>query len=193
KRGKEEGPCDCQEKRARHQGKSDGGSNVGPTEPEDRAEQDAYARGAVPGTFLGGEDRQKEDAEAQRPGEEGADGHVICVGLVSEQADDDRAEDRRGEDAREDVEPQDGGRQAARKSDVAKSVAGEDLGSEDDEVADQSAGEPDESAGDQRVAHELVREHQAASSASRAVARSLALSTRPARTSTWSPNEREVT
>ena len=54
----------------------------------------------------------------------------------------------------------------AGEGDVAEGVAGEDLCAEDDEVADQAAGEPDEGARDQRVAHELVREHQAGSGAS---------------------------
>ena len=45
---------------------------------------------------------------------------------------------------------------------MAERVAGEDLGSQDDEVTDEPAPEADEAARDQRVAHEFVGEHQKA-------------------------------
>ena len=132
--------------------------------------------------MLGREDRQEKDAETEGPGEERADGDVVCPRLVSEQAHRDAAENRRGVEADQDVEAEDGCGQRAGEGDVAQRVAGEDLGAENDEVPDQAAGESDETARDQRIAHELVREHQAPSSASGAAAR--LANPRPTRTST---------
>ena len=69
---------------------------------------------------------------------------------------------RRQEEARLQVDAEGGGGERAGEGDVAECVAGEHLGPQDDEVADEPAGESDEAAGEERVAHELVREHQPA-------------------------------
>ena len=45
---------------------------------------------------------------------------------------------------------------------MTERVAGEHLGAEHDEIADQAARERDRGAGEQRVAEELVGEHQPA-------------------------------
>jgi hypothetical protein len=54
-----------------------GGADVGGAESEDRAEEDAYPRRAVPGAALGGEDGEEEDAEPERPGKQRADDDVV--------------------------------------------------------------------------------------------------------------------
>src|SRR5207253_941357 len=118
----------------------------------------------------------------ERPGEEGADDDVVGPGAVSEKSHQDAAEDGGREEAGENIEAEDGGGEGAGEGDVAQRVAGEDLCPEDHEVADQAARDADEAAGDERVTHELVREHQAASSARRAAVRRWRSSTRASRT-----------
>ena len=56
-------------------------------------------------------------------------------------------------------------REGSGEGDVAERIAGEDLAAQDDEIADQPAGERDECAGEEGVPHEFMGEHQATSSA----------------------------
>src|SRR5207247_6983509 len=143
------------------------GSHVPAAEHEDGAEEDAHARGAVLGAALGREDGKEEDAEAERPGEERADDDVVRSGPVAEHAHEDAAEDAGDEEPYEDVQPENGRCERTREGDVTERVAGEHLGAKDDEVAHEAAGDADEAPGDERVAHELVGEHQTASAATR--------------------------
>ena len=76
------------------------------------------------------------------------------------------AEDGREEEPCTDVDSERGRAECARERDVAERVAGEHLRAQHDEPADEAAGDRDEAAGDERVAHELVREHQASTRAS---------------------------
>ena len=128
---------------------------------EDRAEEDADARRPVPGARVRREDREEEDAEAERPGEERADDDVVGAGAVAERAHRDAAADGGDEEAGADVDAERGGGERPGERDVAERVAREDLRAQHDEAADEPACEPDEAAGDERVAHELLREHQA--------------------------------
>ena len=131
-------------------------------QPEDRAEQDAHPGRPVRGAALRREDREEEGAQPQRPGEQRADRDVVRAGTLAQRADHESAADRRHEHAGQQVEPEDGGAESPGEGDVAERVAREDLRAQDDEVADQPAGEADEGPGEQSVAHELVREHQRA-------------------------------
>ncbi len=70
----------------------------------------------------------------------------------------------RGEQPDPDVDPGGGRGERAGERDVAERVAGEHLRAQHDEVADQPAGERDRGAGQEGVADELLREHQAVAS-----------------------------
>ena len=180
----EERPCDREQQRAREEREQDRRSDGSGVEPEDRAEEDAHASGSVARAVPTGEDREEEDAEAEGPREERADGDVVRASTVSEKAQDDSAENRHDEEPGEGVEAEHGRCERAREGDVAQGVAGEDLRSQDDEVADQAAGDCHEGAGDERVAHELVGQHHATSGANRAVARRRPTAPRLSRTRT---------
>ena len=87
------------------------------------------------------------------------------VQAVAERGEEQRERDRRGEEADAQVDAGERGREHAGERDVAQRVAGEDLRAQHDEVADGAAGERDRRAGEERVADELVRQHQRARAA----------------------------
>src|SRR5262249_25674981 len=151
---------------------------------EDRAEEDANAGGAVVGAAVRREDREEEHAEAERPREEGSDRDVVGeAGPVAEQSEQQRAPDRGEEEPRAEAYSGRRGRERTGEGDVAERVAGEHLRSEDDDVADEPACERDERPREERVAHELVREHQAAAAGESRRPRRRSSSAPPARTS----------
>jgi len=84
------------------------------------------------------------------------------AGSFAEAAHPHRDEHGRAEEPDPRVDTQRRSAERARERDVAERVAGEDLGAEHEEVPDQAAGDGDEAPRQERVAHELVAQHQPA-------------------------------
>jgi hypothetical protein len=127
-------------------------------EAEDGAEENAGPGGAVAAAAGGGEEGEEEHPEAEDPGEDVADDHVVGPATAAEQADAGRHADRGGEQAEAKVDPGHQGRQRAGERDVAERVAGEHLGPQDQEVPGHAAGRRDQRPGQERVLQERVGE-----------------------------------
>ena len=142
-------------------------------EPEDRAEQRARRLDARTPPRAQAEARQEEHAEGEHNREQDTDVRIVGrrgaggaraaggEGAAPEERDRDAGGDRRCEQADPLVDPGRGGRQRTRERDVAERVTSEELPSQDDEPAAHSAGERDEAAGEQRVTHVFLAQHQA--------------------------------
>ena len=109
--------------------------------------------------MLGGEDGQGENAQAEDPGERAADDHVVGWAISPERPEHDGDRDGRYEEAQLGVEPGDQRDERAGECDVPEGVAGEDLASQDQEVADQSGGGGDGRSCDQAVTDERLIPH----------------------------------
>ena len=146
---------------ARQQRRADRGrgERLPATEPEDGAEEHVDVRGAVRGARGARVDAEAEDAGAEDAGEDDADHDVVGAAAVAEQPERDRDQHSGAEqaDPRVDADRERGER--ARERDVAQRVGAEHLAAQHDEVADESARGRDRGAGEERVAHERVREH----------------------------------
>ena len=157
-----------EEQRSRHRredddrddGEHDGRAHVGRAQPEDRPEEDAHAGRPVRAAPVCREDGEEEHAQSERPREERSDDDVVGSRPVAEGAHDDAAEDGGEEEPRPQVDAERCGRERSRERDVAQCVACEHLRAQHDEPADEPAGDSDDAPGDERVAHELLREHQ---------------------------------
>lgn len=90
------------------------------------------------------------------PGEDAPDDHVVGPGLVAEGAEEQRHGGGGGEQPEPEVGAEGQGGHRAGEGDMAERVAGEDLGAQHQEVADQSAGRGDDGPGEEGVQEERV-------------------------------------
>ena len=103
-------------------------------------------------------ERQEEHAEAENPGEHAADDDIVRPRPPAERAHPERDDDGQREQPDPQVESGRQRRERAGERDVGQRVGGEDLGSQHEEVADQTGGQRDGGAGEKRVPHERMRE-----------------------------------
>ncbi|SOB86156.1 hypothetical protein SAMN06272789_6463 [Streptomyces sp. 1331.2] len=141
--GDQQGGC------ADRDGDQDGGGGLSAVQAVDGAEENADARVALGGGAVGGVEGEEEGAEAEDPGEQGADDDVVGPSPPAEQAEQQGDADGRGEQPEPQVVAAGESGHRAGEGDVAEGVAGEGLGTQDEEVADQSGGEGDRGAGQQ--------------------------------------------
>ncbi len=153
-------------------------SGLGGAEAEDRSEERSSSSDPVAAAAAAREDIEEEDPETEDPDEDDSDRDVVGARSFPEGREQQRDENGGGEEADTEIEADRRRGQGTREGDVAEGITGEDLASEHDEVADCAAGERGRRPGEQRVANELLPEHQLVASSS--TTRSVCLSRRTA-------------
>ena len=159
--GEEQGPGDGEEGDDGPPGDAGRNRRLGAGEAVDRPEQDLDARRPVRAAPGGRVEGEEEDAEPEDPGEDVADHDVVGETPPTERSHHDTDEDAGDEEADAQVDTEGERCERAREGDVAERVAGEHLPPEHHEVADESGGEGDQGARNERIVHEWVREHVA--------------------------------
>ena len=124
-----------------------------------RIEQDPDAESSGRRASCGRVQAQEQHAQAKHPREDGSDRDVPAASAPSQCADRERDRDAAAEDAGEQVESGEHPAESSRERHVAERVGREDLVPQDDEIADEPGRERDAAPSDERVAHELEREH----------------------------------
>ena len=154
----QQGPPDRQNRGARDETDDRGKARLIGAEPEDRAEEHVDGRGAVLRTSRAREQAREQHTEAEHPGEDGADHHVVRATSRAEHTHSEGDRGRHDEQPQPEVGAESKGTERARERRVAERVAAEDLASQHDEVADETGSGCNCGTGDEGVPHERVRE-----------------------------------
>ena len=128
---------------------------------EDRAEQGAGAEQAVAASGAGAEQREEEDAEAEDPGEDDPDRDVVGARALAEAPSRSATRIVAANRPSRMSTPAAAAASAPVNATWLSASPANTCAAEHDEVADQPARQRDRGAGEERVADELVGEHQA--------------------------------
>jgi len=101
---------------------------------------------------------EKQGADAERHGENHADGHVAALEFIAGNAHENARPGREKENALQRIEPEQRRRRRAGEADVRKRVRGKSDISYHDKIADDGAEDGRERAGEERLANEVVAE-----------------------------------